>query len=262
MQFLPSTWAVWGIDGFGQTGPPDIMNPYDAVPSAARMLCADGAASGSARPVGRDLRLQPRHLVRERGARAGRRVRPGLSVLTGRGRLVGWWHAALRRLPARVLRRPGGSRRRHPVPGERDPRPRRAARAPGAGGRALLPVRRGQPDQPAEPRPAGRDREGLRGQRHRPPAVLGQPELGPDADRHRGGHGRRRPAPRDRVRDLGLQLLLGLPPVPGGHRAGQGSGGRAGPADRQDCGRTSTTPASWTRWPMPSGRPPSTLSRA
>ncbi len=46
MQFLPSTWAVWGINGFGQTGPPDIMNPYDAVPSAARMLCADGAAAG------------------------------------------------------------------------------------------------------------------------------------------------------------------------------------------------------------------------
>jgi hypothetical protein len=46
MQFLPSTWAVWGIDAFGQTGPPDIMNPYDAVASAARMLCADGAAAG------------------------------------------------------------------------------------------------------------------------------------------------------------------------------------------------------------------------
>jgi hypothetical protein len=46
MQFLPSTWAIWGIDGFGQTGPPDIMNPYDAVPSAARMLCADGAGRG------------------------------------------------------------------------------------------------------------------------------------------------------------------------------------------------------------------------
>ncbi len=46
MQFLPSTWAIWGIDGFGQTGPPDIMNPYDAVASAARMLCADGAAAG------------------------------------------------------------------------------------------------------------------------------------------------------------------------------------------------------------------------
>jgi hypothetical protein len=46
MQFLPSTWATWGIDGFGQTGAPDVMNPYDAVPSAARLLCADGAAAG------------------------------------------------------------------------------------------------------------------------------------------------------------------------------------------------------------------------
>jgi Transglycosylase SLT domain len=46
MQFLPSTWAIWGIDGFGQTGAPNIMNPYDAVPSAARLLCLDGAASG------------------------------------------------------------------------------------------------------------------------------------------------------------------------------------------------------------------------
>jgi hypothetical protein len=46
MQFLPTTWAVWGTDGFGQTGTPDVMNPYDAVPSAARLLCADGAAAG------------------------------------------------------------------------------------------------------------------------------------------------------------------------------------------------------------------------
>jgi Transglycosylase SLT domain len=48
MQFLPSTWATWGIDGFGQTGPPDVLNPYDAVPAAARLLCADGAARGGA----------------------------------------------------------------------------------------------------------------------------------------------------------------------------------------------------------------------
>ena len=47
MQFLPSTWSVWGISGFGRTGPPDIMNPYDAVPSAARLLCADGASQGT-----------------------------------------------------------------------------------------------------------------------------------------------------------------------------------------------------------------------
>jgi hypothetical protein len=48
MQFLPSTWAAWGIDGFGDTGAPDIMNPFDAVPSAARLLCAAGATSGAA----------------------------------------------------------------------------------------------------------------------------------------------------------------------------------------------------------------------
>ena len=48
MQFLPSTWATWGISGFGDAGAPDIMNPFDAVPSAARMLCAAGAAGGSA----------------------------------------------------------------------------------------------------------------------------------------------------------------------------------------------------------------------
>jgi hypothetical protein len=46
MQFLPSTWQTWGIDGFGDTGPPNIMSPFDAVPSAARLLCADSAAQG------------------------------------------------------------------------------------------------------------------------------------------------------------------------------------------------------------------------
>lgn len=48
MQFLPSTWAAWGITGFGQAGAPDVMNPLDAVPAAARMLCADGASAGTA----------------------------------------------------------------------------------------------------------------------------------------------------------------------------------------------------------------------
>ena len=46
MQFMPSTWSTWGSDGCGDTGTPNIMNPYDAVPSAAAMLCADGAAEG------------------------------------------------------------------------------------------------------------------------------------------------------------------------------------------------------------------------
>jgi hypothetical protein len=46
MQFLPSTWAQWGISGFGDSGSPDVLNPLDAVPSAARLLCADGAGGG------------------------------------------------------------------------------------------------------------------------------------------------------------------------------------------------------------------------
>jgi len=45
MQFMPATWAAWGINGFGPPGAPDIMNPLDAIPSAARMLCADGAGN-------------------------------------------------------------------------------------------------------------------------------------------------------------------------------------------------------------------------
>jgi hypothetical protein len=47
MQFLPSTWREWGITAFGESGAPDIMDPFDAVPAAARLLCAAGAGSAS-----------------------------------------------------------------------------------------------------------------------------------------------------------------------------------------------------------------------
>jgi hypothetical protein len=50
MQFLPSTWAIWGTDGFGQKGTPDILNPLDAVPSAARLLCASGGGNPATLP--------------------------------------------------------------------------------------------------------------------------------------------------------------------------------------------------------------------
>ncbi|MBO0774176.1 MAG: lytic transglycosylase domain-containing protein [Actinobacteria bacterium] len=50
MQFLPSTWQRWGISAFGDSGPPDIMDPYDAVPSAARLLCASGATAPGGLP--------------------------------------------------------------------------------------------------------------------------------------------------------------------------------------------------------------------
>jgi hypothetical protein len=45
MQFEPGTWRIWGMDAFGQTGPPDINNAFDAVPSAAAYLCAAGAGN-------------------------------------------------------------------------------------------------------------------------------------------------------------------------------------------------------------------------
>jgi soluble lytic murein transglycosylase-like protein len=41
MQFLPSTWAAYGVDGDGD-GSTDIMNPVDALHGAARLLCANG----------------------------------------------------------------------------------------------------------------------------------------------------------------------------------------------------------------------------
>jgi hypothetical protein len=45
MQFLPSTWEAYGLDGDGD-GEADIMNPHDAVPSAAGYLCRFGANRG------------------------------------------------------------------------------------------------------------------------------------------------------------------------------------------------------------------------
>lgn len=42
MQFEPSTWVQYGVDGDGD-GRKDIMNPADAIPAAARYLKASGA---------------------------------------------------------------------------------------------------------------------------------------------------------------------------------------------------------------------------
>ncbi|MEV0229558.1 lytic murein transglycosylase [Nonomuraea sp. NPDC050786] len=45
MQFMPSTWKHYGVDGDGD-GKTDIWSPYDAVPGAANYLCANGAGQG------------------------------------------------------------------------------------------------------------------------------------------------------------------------------------------------------------------------
>ena len=45
MQFLPSTFAHYAVDG-DHDGLADIMNPYDAIYTAASYLCANGAGNG------------------------------------------------------------------------------------------------------------------------------------------------------------------------------------------------------------------------
>ncbi|WP_141958903.1 lytic transglycosylase domain-containing protein [Actinoallomurus bryophytorum] len=45
MQFMPATWRSYGVDG-DRDGKADIMDPFDAVPTAARYLCVNGAGHG------------------------------------------------------------------------------------------------------------------------------------------------------------------------------------------------------------------------
>lgn len=45
MQFLPSTWRSYGVDGNGD-GKKNIWDPFDAVPAAADYLCKNGAGRG------------------------------------------------------------------------------------------------------------------------------------------------------------------------------------------------------------------------
>ena len=69
MQFMPSTWR-YGVDANGD-GVADPNNPEDAIFAAARYLRRRDAR----RHLRRDLRLQPRRLVRRRGPRQRRLLR-------------------------------------------------------------------------------------------------------------------------------------------------------------------------------------------
>ena len=100
MQFIPSTWAAYGLDA-NSDGRKDPYNPVDAICAAARYLRAAGADHG---PSPGDLRLQPRRLVRRRGSALCQPVRqasrrPGrLAHRAHRGRpLPGRRRRALRR---------------------------------------------------------------------------------------------------------------------------------------------------------------------
>ena len=46
MQFEPATFAEYAVDA-DHAGKPDIYDPADAIYTAAAMLCANGAASGT-----------------------------------------------------------------------------------------------------------------------------------------------------------------------------------------------------------------------
>jgi membrane-bound lytic murein transglycosylase B len=48
MQFLPTTWARWGMRASGDGAPPDPQNVDDAALSAAKYLCASGGDLSSA----------------------------------------------------------------------------------------------------------------------------------------------------------------------------------------------------------------------
>ena len=63
MQFIPSTWEAYGVDA-NNDGRKDPYNPVDAICAAARYLQGRRRRGG---PAHRDLRLQPRRLVRRRG---------------------------------------------------------------------------------------------------------------------------------------------------------------------------------------------------
>ena len=71
MQFLPSSWEAFGVDANGD-GRKDPYNPVDAICAAANYL---ELAGGNEEPLRRDLRLQPRRLVRAGGAALRPRLR-------------------------------------------------------------------------------------------------------------------------------------------------------------------------------------------
>jgi hypothetical protein len=74
MQFMPATWALYGVDGDGD-GRADITNDADSAMSAANYLTASGVTAGPDGVRTRDLRLQPRRLVRQRRPLLRRRLR-------------------------------------------------------------------------------------------------------------------------------------------------------------------------------------------
>ena len=159
MQFMPDTWLRWGMDGNGD-GIADPWNPEDAIHSAARYLAA---ASGRTDISARDLRLQPRAVVRRRRARswppcsaAARGAdavfsldRMALALEEAQEQVASLSEAARRRGGGRVGARPRGGAARG-----RRRRPRAASLRP-ACSRSRTRSRPGRSAPRPRPRPTG-----------------------------------------------------------------------------------------------------------
>ncbi|MFG3658548.1 lytic transglycosylase domain-containing protein [Streptomyces sp. NPDC047706] len=147
MQFIPSTWAVWGTDGNGD-GRADPHNVFDAALAAGRYLCADGRdlttpGDLDAAVLGYNHSTAYLRTVRAWFAYflAGHRVVPDAGTPGGRG-------------PEREADRPV-PREPSPTPGTRrtDDGPGTPSPAPAPSPAASRPSPAGRPSTPPSPRP-------------------------------------------------------------------------------------------------------------
>ena len=216
----------------GGVEPPHAASKAAALSTELRGRAGDegGGRDSNPRPPGPQPGALPtelppprqRHIVARCAAAlpgyAGRRDGSGrLSEAAGGRRRPAARRSRLRRAARRLVRRARGDGRRDAVPRERDARPQRAARAARGGGASLRALRRRQPDQPAEPR-ADRGARGRAARaRDRPADRFREPQLDSVPDGGVAGARSVGGAARAGVLHLGVQLVLGLPPVPRGH---------------------------------------------
>ncbi|MFD7438391.1 lytic transglycosylase domain-containing protein [Streptomyces sp. NPDC059861] len=159
MQFIPSTWAVWGADGNGD-GRADPHNVFDAALAAGRYLCAGGrnlAAPGDLDAAILGYNHSTAYLGTVRAWFAyfleGHRVVPDTGTAGGRSR---------------------EREDSEPVPREPSPRPRTSRTGGGSGTPSPAPSRSSSPS-PTAPRPTP---AGLPSTRPQPPLPL--PDAGVD----------------------------------------------------------------------------------
>ena len=232
MQFMPSTWRMYGVDA-NRDGRKDPYNPVDAIFASARYLAAAGLREG--RPPG-GVRLQPRRLVRGLGPpprpadrRRARRPR-GLAHRPHRGTLPRLRPRPLRRRPARAAAAEEGGpgpERRPPDRGQRAPPQHRHLHAPGRP-RGRRERRRDQGDRREQGARALRPPPG----RVRQPLHLRAPRIGgellPRAEERPGSPRRpRHPGPRQGRRSQAHCAGLGRQPARGQSPSGRGPAGRA-----------------------------------